>query len=115
VARREIRAPALPVATLLASVTFARESWAQDRSNGPAVRMPGELDGKVIHLADGVTLKVLVADNFKRVVRLTVIDAPESGHGSNRPRPAQPFFGRANTLLKSLTETVGLITRCNAF
>ena len=78
--------------------------------NGPTLRMPGELTGKVIHVDDGDTLTVLDANNFQRVVRLTDIDAPESGHGSSFP--GQPFSGRATALLKSLTLGRQVTARC---
>jgi hypothetical protein len=93
--------PALLAAAVLAAAAFAGESRAMGYPNGPMLRMPGELAGKVIHVDDGDTLTVLDADNFQRVVRLTDIDAPESEHGSSFP--GQPFSGRATALLKSLT------------
>ena len=58
------------------------------------------LAGKVIHVDDGDTLTMLDAQQLKWVVRLTDIDAPESGHGTGRP--GQPFSGKATALLKSL-------------
>lgn len=60
-----------------------------------------ELAGKVIHVDDGDTLTMLDAQQLKWVIRLTDIDAPESGHGSNKP--GQPFSGKATALLKSMT------------
>ena len=95
------RPPALLVAAFLAAAAFAGESRATGYPNGPTLRMPGELAGKVILVDDGDTLTVLDANNFPRVVRLTHIDAPDSEHGSSFP--GQPFSGRATALLKSLT------------
>jgi micrococcal nuclease len=49
---------------------------------------PGNLEGKVVRIADGDTLTVLV-DRMQVKVRLSEIDAPERGHDfSQRSRQA---------------------------
>lgn len=62
---------------------------------------PMDLSGKVIHVADGDTLTMLDSQQLKWIIRLTDIDAPESGHGSKRP--GQPFSGKATAYLKEMT------------
>lgn len=82
-------------AFLLSACTGVLPALAQ--SNGQTMN----LAGKVIHVDDGDTLTLLDAQQIKWVIRLTDIDAPESGHGTRRP--GQPFSGKATALLKSLT------------
>ena len=92
--------PALLAALVVVLSTFARESWGYDHRDGPTVQMPMELAGKVIHVDDGDTLTLLDQQGFKRVIRLTDIDAPESGHGTERP--GQPYSSKATQQMKSL-------------
>ncbi len=91
-----MRAPHSPalLAALLAAGIASLPAVAQ--SNGQTM----SLAGKVIHVDDGDTLTMLDAQQLKWVIRLTDIDAPESGHGTRRP--GQPFSGKAAALLKSL-------------
>ena len=69
----------------LAASTFAFSASAE----------PWTLTGKVINVSDGDTLMLLLADFSKETIRLSDIDAPEAGHGSNRP--GQPY-SRVSTL-----------------
>ena len=64
------------LATALAAASVVWESaLARDHNDGPTVAMPGALTGKVIHVDDGDTLTMLDIQGFKRVIRLTDIDA----------------------------------------
>lgn len=58
-----------------------------------------ELSGKVVGIADGDTLTVLSGPEQVRV-RLAWIDAPEIGHGRNRP--GQPFGQASKRSLSDL-------------
>ena len=98
---RRHRPPNMLAVALLAAAAFCGCGQAANHQDGPTLRMPGELAGEVIHVDDGDTLTLLDADNFKRVVRLTDIDAPESSHGTQQS--GQPYSGRATALLKSIT------------
>lgn len=50
------------------------------------------LTGKVVRVSDGDTINLLVVSKQERI-RLASIDAPETGHGDNRPGQA---FGEAS-------------------
>lgn len=58
------------------------------------------MDGKVIHVDDGDTVKLLLVDNQTKNIRLTDIDAPESEHGQNRP--SQRFSRASRDSLASM-------------
>lgn len=47
------------------------------------------ISGRVVYIADGDTLTVLDSANQQHIIRLAEIDAPEIGHGRNKP--GQPF------------------------
>lgn len=90
-----------PVVVFVATVAFACEiGWCAAQRDGSTIPMPGEISGKVIHVADGDTLTVLDGNRFQRVIRLTDIDAPEAAHGSRRP--GQPYAARATEAMKRL-------------
>jgi len=57
------------------------------------------LAGRVVDVADGDTLTLLVGRNRERI-RLASIDAPETSHG--RERPGQPFGQAARKALAGL-------------
>lgn len=59
-----------------------------------------ELEGRVVHVADGDTLTVLDDQNQQHKVRLAGIDAPER---------SQPFGRRATTELANLTKNKRVI------
>lgn len=50
---------------------------------------PWTLTGKVIYVADGDTIMLMLDDYSKVSIRMSDIDAPESGHGEKRP--GQPY------------------------
>lgn len=78
--------------------------------DGPSLPMPGQIEGRVIHVADGDTLTVLDGQRHERVIRLSDIDAPESGHGTKRP--GQPFSRKASEHLKGLVLGREVIASC---
>lgn len=68
-----------------------------------------ELSGRVVDVADGDTLTLLVGRERHRI-RLSSIDAPETGHG--RQRPGQPFGQAARKALADLVAGRTLTLRC---
>jgi len=58
------------------------------------------MTGRVVGVADGDTLTLLDSSNAQHKIRLAQIDAPEIGHGKNKP--AQPFGERSKTALSNL-------------
>lgn len=63
---------------------------------------PWALTGKVINVADGDSLTLMLEDFSKVSVRLSDIDAPESGHGQRRP--GQPFSNASRQALSALVK-----------
>ena len=59
------------------------------------------ITGKVVSVADGDTLTILDSARAQHKVRLAQIDAPETGHGKNKP--AQPFGNDSKQSLAELT------------
>lgn len=58
------------------------------------------VSGRVVYIADGDTLIVLDGAYQQHKIRLAEIDAPEVGHGRNKP--GQPFGQNAKQLLADL-------------
>lgn len=58
------------------------------------------ITGRVVSVADGDTLTVLDADSWQHRIRLAEIDAPEIGHGRNKP--GQPYGQNSREALASL-------------
>lgn len=92
--------PTLLAAVVALSMGFARESAAAGHGDGPTIPMPGKIAGKVIHVDDGDTLIVMDGAGYKRVIRLTDIDAPETSHGA--ARPGQPYSAKATQQMKTM-------------
>lgn len=67
------------------------------------------LSGRVVQVADGDTLTLLVGRQRQRV-RLASIDAPETGHG--RAQPGQPYGQAARQALADLVAGKTLTLRC---
>lgn len=67
------------------------------------------LQGRVVAVSDGDTLTLLAGRDRHRV-RLASIDAPETGHG--RQRPGQPFAQAARKALADLVAGKTLTLRC---
>ncbi|PZP55300.1 MAG: hypothetical protein DI596_11640 [Azospira oryzae] len=80
-------AKAIKLAILAASIGLTGASFAE------------KIEGKVVGISDGDTLTVLAGRRETRV-RLAWIDAPETGHG--RDRPGQPFGQAAKRSLSDL-------------
>jgi len=74
---------------LLISCAFATSSLA------------GTITGKVVSVADGDTITILDGAHAQHKVRLAQIDAPETGHGKDKP--AQPFGNDSRQSLAELT------------
>ncbi|HET8598536.1 MAG TPA: thermonuclease family protein [Castellaniella sp.] len=70
---------------------------------------PYALAGRVVQVADGDTLTLLVGRQRQRV-RLASIDAPETGHG--RTQPGQPYGQAARRALADLVAGKTLRLRC---
>lgn len=66
----------------------------------PLSAQAAEITGRVVSIADGDTLTVLDTANTQHKIRLAEIDAPEIGHGANKP--GQPFGQRSRQSLAEL-------------
>lgn len=58
------------------------------------------ISGLVVYVADGDTLTVLDVDRRQHKIRLDEIDAPEIGHGRNRP--GQPYGQNSSKALADM-------------
>ncbi|MBI5792573.1 MAG: thermonuclease family protein [Rhodocyclales bacterium] len=96
------------IAAVLSTGAIARERTPQPLA--PQLKMPAQMTGKVIHIDDGDTLIMLDEQGFKRVIRLSDIDAPETSHGKSRP--GQPYSAKATELLKALAHGQHAIANC---
>lgn len=67
------------------------------------------LKGRVVRVADGDTLTLLIGKRSQRV-RLASIDAPETGHG--KKRPGQPYGQASRRALADLVAGQTLQLRC---
>ncbi len=70
---------------------------------------PYALSGRIVDVSDGDTLTLLAGRDRHRV-RLASIDAPETGHG--RQRPGQPFAQAARKALAGLVAGRTLTLHC---
>ena len=68
-----------------------------------------QLAGKVVKVADGDTITLLV-DRQQHRIRLASIDAPETSHGSDKP--GQPFGEAAGKYLATLVAGKTLTLTC---
>jgi endonuclease YncB( thermonuclease family) len=68
------------------------------------------LTGRVVRVADGDTLTLLVQGGPQSRIRLASIDAPEVGHG--KKRPGQPYGQTARRALADLVAGHTLTLRC---
>jgi endonuclease YncB( thermonuclease family) len=69
-----------------------------------------ELHGKVVTVADGDTITLLIGERKQRRIRLDSIDAPEEGHGA--AQPGQPYAEAARRHLSDLVAGKTLTARC---
>jgi endonuclease YncB( thermonuclease family) len=67
------------------------------------------LAGRVVRVADGDTLTLLISGVQHRI-RLASIDAPETGHG--RKRPNQPYGEASRRSLSGLVAGKSVVLRC---
>lgn len=86
-----VRSPRKPLHAFLMSALFF---------SGCAYAQPWTTAGKVIYVDDGDTLAILLPDKTRRKIRLSDIDAPETGHGQRRP--GQPFSNNSRLSLREL-------------
>lgn len=64
---------------------------------------PFDVTGQVVHVDDGDTIVVLMADQIKKRVRLASIDAPESSHTKSQTgRIGQPYAQNSKQFLAAL-------------
>lgn len=68
------------------------------------------LNGRVVGIADGDTLTLLDRNNTQHKIRLGQIDAPEVGHGRNKP--PQAFGERSKQSLSDLVFGRQVAARC---
>lgn len=91
---------ALASFTVVALVATTAATAARNLST--VTYAPGtQLNGLVIHVADGDTLDILLADKSTVRVRFADIDAPEVRHGVRKP--GQPFAQLAEKFVSKLT------------
>ncbi|OZI63245.1 thermonuclease family protein [Bordetella genomosp. 11] len=81
-------------------------------SRGPAgAAHPGyTLEGRIVRVADGDTVTLLGTNNRQYKIRLASIDAPETGHGKDKP--GQPYAQASRRNLESLVAGRTLTARC---
>jgi endonuclease YncB( thermonuclease family) len=78
---------------IVGAFVAALSIWNSDSASDalvPVAQASGTyaLTGRVVQVSDGDTINLLV-DNQRQRIRLASIDAPETGHGKDRP--GQPF------------------------
>ncbi len=72
-----------------------------------------EVQGRVVHVDDGDTVVLLLADKSKMKVRLASIDAPESSRtNKERGKVGQPFSENSKQYLASMVKGVDVTARC---
>lgn len=107
VIRRLIALALLVCATWLSTGKFSIGSSSVPTGSSAAGAYT--LAGRIVNVADGDTLTVLVGGKQERV-RLASIDAPETSHGSQRP--GQPYGQASRQALADLVAGRTLQLRC---
>jgi len=79
-------------------VPFAVSMSALAAPAAPSIALPARITGEVRKVVDGDSLHVVDAQGYLRVIRLSDVDAPETGHGARRP--GQPFSKEAAAFLR---------------
>lgn len=76
----------------------------------------GTLNGRVVHVEDGDTAKILLADRSQVTIRLADIDAPESCHAQHDKscvkKPGQPFGENSKKALAKLVLGKAVVAQC---
>ncbi|WP_420042458.1 thermonuclease family protein [Bordetella genomosp. 9] len=99
-----------PVIALVAALAAAGLGYcASPSGRAPAHGQGYTLEGRIVHVADGDTVTLLAREGQRRI-RLASIDAPETGHG--REKPGQPYAQAARRNLESLVAGRTLTARC---
>jgi endonuclease YncB( thermonuclease family) len=100
--------PVIAVAAAVVGVGVAYCSSA--RGPSPAAGPGYTLEGRIVRIADGDTVTLLGANNRQYRIRLASIDAPETGHGKDKP--GQPYAQASRRNLESLVAGRTLTARC---
>ena len=104
------RARRLAAALIVSGLAYLMSLWQDSGPVQPAQATGAySLTGRVVDVSDGDTLGILVGRQRHRV-RLASIDAPETGHG--RQRPGQPFAQAARNALSGLIAGRTVTLRC---
>jgi micrococcal nuclease len=97
------------VAVVTALITAGITYFSTNRAPSTPAAGTYELQGRVVHVADGDTI-TLKTDSGQRRIRLASIDAPEIGHGE--VKPGQPFGQAALRSLASMVAGKTLTAHC---
>ncbi|CAM3517016.1 TNase-like domain-containing protein [Bordetella sputigena] len=100
-----------PIIAVVAAVASVGVAYCSS-SRGPAVKTNTAytLEGRIVRVADGDTVTLLGANNRQYKIRLASIDAPETGHGKDKP--GQPYAQASRQNLESLVAGRTLTARC---
>ncbi|CAM3929298.1 thermonuclease family protein [Bordetella bronchialis] len=97
---------ALTVALMGAGVAYCSSPRGPAAGKGQAYT----LQGRIVRVADGDTVTLLGANNRQYRIRLASIDAPETGHGKDKP--GQPYAQAARRNLEALVAGRTLTAHC---
>lgn len=92
-------------------VKGVRAAAAETGGKHDASRPLGVVAGRVVGVADGDTLTLLLGGSRQVQVRLASIDAPEEGHGQKRP--GQPFSSNSKRSLSSMVFGRDVTANCH--
>lgn len=96
-----------PQAATSASVSAG--SAAGSRA-APAGAPTHHLEGRIVRVIDGDTVRMTLRDGSQRTIRLASIDAPETG---GKDRPGQPYGQAARRELARLVDGMTLVAVCH--
>jgi endonuclease YncB( thermonuclease family) len=105
--RMGVPRPLIAAAAALLGVGVAYCSSARAPATAAGPRYT--LEGRIVHVADGDTVTLLAGDGQHRI-RLASIDAPETGHG--RDKPGQPYARASRRSLEQMVAGRTLQARC---
>ncbi|AOB33505.1 hypothetical protein AKI39_07470 [Bordetella sp. H567] len=99
------------VIALVAATASAGVAYCSSPRGPAAAARPGyTLEGRIVRVADGDTVSLLGSNNRQYKIRLASIDAPETGHGKDKP--GQPYAQASRRNLESLVAGHTLTARC---